>query len=130
MGKTSNESKRRWNSANYVQVKVSVRPEIAMEFKARCLAENVSMAGEISKFMTGAANEKRPARPPTDPYKTRPLRRKALSSLIGCLEKIMDAEMAYMESIPENLRNSQRYEAAESSVSAFEEALEILAEAY
>ena len=36
LGKTSTASKERWNSTNYTQVKISVRPETAAEFKAAC----------------------------------------------------------------------------------------------
>lgn len=130
MGATSNQAKQRWNNAYYVQVKVSVQPEIAAAFKAKCLADNVSMASEISKFMAGQTTENRPKKTSADPYVTRQKRRKALNALIQLLHSIMCAEQGYLDNIPENLRNSQTYEVAEFSVSAFEEALGILEGAY
>lgn len=130
MGATSNKAKQRWNNAHYVQVKVSVQPEIAVAFKARCLATNVSMASVISKFMAGQDAVKCSQKTSADPYATRQKRRMALNALIQQLHSIMCAEQGYLENIPDNLRNSQTYEVAENSVSAFEEALEILEGAY
>ena len=127
---TSKAAKQRWNNANYVQLKVSVRPEIAAAFKAKCLDANVSMASEISRFMSGQINESRPVKPSSDPYATRQKRRKALCYLINQLKAIMYAENRYLGNIPENLQNSMFYEAAEHSVSSFEEALDILDGAY
>jgi hypothetical protein len=130
MGATSNETKTRWNHAHYVQVKVSVKPEIAAAFKAKCMTDGVSMASEISRFMSGQAQRSAPAKTHENPYATRRLRRKALRSLTLRLEAITEAERAYLYNIPENLRNSQSYEAAENAVSVFEEALALLEGAY
>ena len=44
-------AKAKWNATNYVQVKVSVRPEIAAALKAAYAAAGVSMAGKLSQFM-------------------------------------------------------------------------------
>jgi hypothetical protein len=130
MGATSNLAKQRWNNSHYVQVKVSVQPEIAVAFKARCLADNVSMASEISKFMAGQDTVKLARKTSKAPYATRQNRRKALNSLIQQLHAMMCAEQGYLENIPQNFRGSQTYEDAENSISAFEEALEILEGAY
>ena len=110
---------------DYTQVKVSVAPEIAAEFKARCVSAGVSMAGELSSFMS--LHKCTPKKPST---KTRQLRRKVLKSLIQQLEEILHAEQQYLDNIPANLQNSQVYEAAELTVTALEEALNILNEAY
>lgn len=126
MSHTSNQVKQRWNEGHYVQVKVSVKPELAVAFKAKCQAEGVSMASEFSRFMSGQVIS--PQKP--DPYATRQRRRKLLSSLISRIEAIADAERTYLENIPPNLQSSRMYEAADLTVSALEEALDILAEAY
>jgi hypothetical protein len=126
MGATSNESKQRWKEANYAQLNVSLPPEIVSGFKARCLAANVSMRGELSKLMSGAA----PPKPARVRLETRRDRRKAVKKMVECLEDIIGAETGYIERIPENLANSAIYEAAEETVSALGEALEILGEAY
>lgn len=125
MGTTSNEAKQRWNKKHYTQVKVSVPHEIAEAFKSKCAAAGVSMAGEITKFMCSHHPKK------TGPdVTTRQKRRKATVSVILQVEAIADAEQLYMENIPINLQNSERYELAEQAVSALEEALEILHNVY
>jgi len=123
MGTTSNEAKQRWNDAHYTQIKVSVQPEIAAEFKKKCEAKGVSMASEISRFMSGE-NKK------AEPCSTRPRRRKTLISIIAQLEKICDAEKHYWDNIPTNLQSGPAFEAAEQTVSAMEEALALLDQAY
>lgn len=42
------------------------------------------------------------------------------------LEELKDEEMKYFENIPENLQSSERYERAETSSSALEEAYDTL----
>ena len=128
MGNTSNKSKQCWNANHYTQVKVSVPPELAADFKAKCSADGVSMASEISRFMRGQSADSNPS--PANPYATRQQRRKALAMLIGQLEAIMDAEQSYQENIPENLQNGSLYDAAEQTVSALDDALNILGDAY
>jgi hypothetical protein len=130
MGKTSNASKQKWSAQKYTQVKVAVLPEIAAAFKARCRADSVSMASEISRFMSGGYNENGPKKRPAFSTASRPQRRKALRLLILQMEAVMAAEQEYLEAIPENLRNSCRYDAAEQTISALIEALEILDNAY
>ena len=123
MGTTSNEARQRWNNSHYTQVKVSVQPEIAEAFKRKCQAKGVSMASEISRFMSG--ENRKP-----DSCSTRQRRRKALVSIIVQLEEICDAEKRYWENIPINLQNGERYEAAEQAYVAMEEALSLLHQAY
>jgi DNA polymerase III delta subunit len=130
MGITSNESKQRWNASHYSQVKVSVPQGLAESFKAKCKADNVSVASKIIQFMASEVGGGFQSKPPTDPYSTRPKRRKALQAQIEKLSAIMEAERSYMENIPENLKGSTFSEAAEQTVSAIEEALDLLAEAY
>lgn len=130
MGATSNEAKQRWNSSHYTQIKVSIQPGLAEAFKAKCKSENVSMANKISQFMILETNGRRPEKPTPDPYSTRQKRRKALDIQMGELEAMLEAERGYMENIPENLQSSCFFEAAEQTVSALGEALDILAGAY
>jgi hypothetical protein len=123
MGTTSNSTKQRWNDSHYTQVKVSVQPEIAAKFKEKCQAKGVSMASEISRFMSGE-NKK------ADISSTRQRRRKALVSVILQLEEICDAEKEYWDNIPINMQNGERYEAAEQAYNAMEEALGLLHHVY
>jgi len=124
----SNEAKQRWNTAHYTQVKVSVPPEIAAAFKERCIADGVSMAGEISRFMSG--RDRHVPKSSAAPYATRRKRHEALTALAGQLEAIREAEQQYLDNIPANLQNSRMYEVAEQTVAALEEALSILDGAY
>ena len=130
MGATSNESKQRWNSKHYTQVKVSVPQELAAAFKSKCEADGVSMARKLSDYMRTETTGKRPSHRASNPYETRPKRRKALAALIEQVEAIMAAEEDYKERIPENFQNSHHYSAAEESVEALGEALSFLTEAY
>jgi hypothetical protein len=123
MGHTSNEAKQHWNNSHYTQVKISVQPEIAAKFKAKCQAKGVSLASEISRFMSGE-NKK------TAVCSTRQRRRKALVSVIAQLEEICYAEKDYCDNIPINLQNGERYEAAQQAFTAMEEALSLLYQAY
>jgi len=124
MGITSNEAKQRYNAGHYTQVKVSVPHETAAAFKSKCAAAGVSMASELKNFMSGNISQK-----PLS-LRTRQLRRRAVIMLVRQIEAVMIAEQDYINNIPENLRNSRVYDAAEQTVSALEEALDILNEAY
>jgi len=130
MGKTSNAAKQRWNKERYTQIKVHVPHQIAAEFKARCLTDNVSMASEIIRFMRGRCDERLKKSKLDFRIETRPLRRKSLALITQHVEAIMDAESDYRDSIPENLRGSCRYDAAEQTVTALEAALDFLDTAY
>jgi len=130
MGRTSNEAKQNWNKAHYTQVKVSVLPQIAAAFKEKCLRDGVSMASKISRFMSEQANISGVKKPQADPYGTRQRRCKALFGLIEQLEEILEREQNYWRNIPINLQNGERYEAAEHTATALEEALDILHNAY
>ena len=129
MGAVSSGPKRRWNEANYTQVKVWAPPETASAFKAKCLAEGVSMAGEIIGFMKAGIGLDTPVKPLVD-ASSRRKRRKAVKALVPVVAAILEAEQGYIDRAPENLRGSKFYEAAEETASALEEALEMLKGAY
>jgi hypothetical protein len=71
-----------------------------------------------------------PPQKPKNPYATRPRREKALKGIIHNLETIMAAERRYVENAPPRLQASFKYEKAEQTVGALEEALDILADAF
>ena len=130
MGNTSNAAKQKWCKENLTQVKVSVPPEIAAAFKAKCQANGVSMAGELSCFMSGRSRENPPRKIAALAVATRPQRRKAVGALVQHLEKILDAENGYIDSMPPGIDGSIRRDAADETVAALEEALDILSGAY
>lgn len=131
MGNTSNSSKQRWNASRYSQVKVAIHPETAAAFKAACQAEHVSMARVLSGFMESrAGTASLSSRVEKDLLKSRGGRRKLLAALTTQLEEIKEAEADYRDQIPASFRESIRYDNAEQSVQAMEEALDALYEAY
>lgn len=131
MSNAANRAKTKWNAEHYKQVKVFVDPVIAVAFKSACDRSGRSMAGELSLFMaeySAAAKECRPAA--TDTVSTRSKRRKSVNALILQMEQIRDAEVLYQSNIPDNLRSSSRYEAAEQSISVMDDVIELLTEIY
>jgi hypothetical protein len=127
---TSNESKQRWNSAHYTQLKVSVNPELAAAFKKACAEAEVSMASVLSEFMAAYSQSAQAPKPAADIYATRRLRRKAVNAIIAQLEELTLAEERCRDNIPENLQGSKRYDDAEQSISSAYGAIELLREIY
>ena len=125
------ESQKRWNSENYKQINIAVRPELATAFRAACEKAQTPMREAFIKLMTEYC-----AAPPVlkegkgKGYPDRSSRRKATANIIGQLGKIRGAEEEYKRKIPENLRNSTRYEAAEQAIEALDEAIDILGDAF
>jgi hypothetical protein len=66
----------------------------------------------------------------TPDLSTRAKRRRALTLLLKELDLIRDAEEQYMLRIPENLRESDAYGAADYSVDLLTEAIITLGDAY
>jgi hypothetical protein len=65
-----------------------------------------------------------------DPYATRKQRRAAVMALLFQMEQLVFAEERYRDNIPANLQGSKWYEAAESSISAMNEVIDLLNEIY
>lgn len=134
MPNAANRAKSKWNSTNYDQIKVSVRPEIATAFKAACAAAGLSIAGVLSKFMAeyGAAT----ATIPTDKKTSSPSlsvkknRSSMVRKLALQLEQILEVEQQVMDNIPENLYNAGLYDEVEERVGLIEEAIVILNDLY
>ena len=126
----SNASKQRWNSKNYVQIKISVKTELAASFKTACAVADASMASVLSGFMSSYCQHPVSRKLPADPYATRKQRRRALADLICQMESLALAEECYRDNIPENLRGSVRYEEADQSVDTAYEAIDLLREIY
>ena len=130
MGKTSNAAKQAWNDTNYAQVKVSIDPGVAAAFKASCASAGISMAKVLTKLMAEYSGNSRQKNQISNTWNTRQQRRKAVKNMLDSLEGIKQAEEAYADNIPDNLRGSVRYEAAEQSIEALSEAIELLIQAY
>ena len=123
MGRTSSKPKQRWNSKNYTQVKVSVKPEIAAGFKTACAMSGTSMASELSAFMEEFAQSPTNAAVHTK-VKSSGDRRKTTHTVLGLLSDMRDAEEAYLDNTPENLRGTTRFEMAEERLDMLADAIE------
>ena len=112
---------------NHAQIKVSVDPALAAAFKAACAVSNVSMAAELSKFMSDYASVavKHKAAPN---YSTRRHRRTAIEAMVRELRRMRLCEESVLDNTPENLQSSSAYEATEEAISTLDEAIDILAE--
>jgi hypothetical protein len=85
----------------------------------------------LSEFMrTYAAKPPARKKPGKVNYNERIRRRKAVEAIVIQLQAICNAEETYKENIPENLRNSSRYTAAEQAVETLEGAIELLEGAF
>jgi DNA gyrase/topoisomerase IV subunit B len=128
---TSAKVKARWNAANYAQVKVSVRPDIADAFKAACTAAGISMAGELSRVMAEYAAMTPPIKTvhmkteELDSVSTMKKRQNTVRTMTALLEQVKDAEEQFVGNAPENLQSAPIYEKSGEYV---DEALENIIE--
>jgi len=131
MSQKQYESRRQWNSKNYQQINIAVRPELAAAFRTACEKSQTPMRKVLVSLMTEyCAAPPAPKKQVDNGYTTRSGRRKATEAIIGQLASIRDTEEGYMQNMPANLRNSSRYESAEMAVEALEEAIDRLTEAF
>jgi ribonuclease D len=125
------KSRRRWNSENYKQINIAVRPELAEAFRTACEQAHTPMREVFITLMTEyCAKPAAPKKQEDKSYTVRSKRRKATAAIIKHLASIRDAEEGYMQNMPANLRNSSRYESAEQAVEALGEAIDRLSEAF
>jgi len=125
------ESHKRWNAANYKQINIAVRPELADAFKAACIQNKTPMREALIALITQYCMAPPAMREQKDKsYITRSSRRKATAAIITQLERIRDAEEDYKLKIPANLQNSSRYESAEQAIQLLDDAIGILTEAF
>ena len=130
MGKTSSQSKQKWNERHYIPVKALVKPEIAIAFKTACADAGTSMASELSNFMEMYANPPQENTKATANVKTLGNRRKAMALIHALMIEMRNAEEELMNNTPENLRSSSRYEDADERMSRLDEALDIIDDIY
>ena len=130
----NNDARTQWNAKQYTQVKVYVRPDVSANFKATCAARGESMASVISRAMieySGKKPGKKQSAKTTAPdYSTRGKRRAALRYYSEQIEAIRNAEENYKDNIPETLQGGQRYDDADNTVEALDEAVDALSRAF
>lgn len=124
------ETKKRWNAANYKQLNINVSPELYKTFQMACEQNRSSMRKTITDFMTKYAVAPVAVKKPTKEHNSRSHRRKAVKIIADQLTKILEDEESYKSNIPDNLRNSSRYTAAEQAAEAMEAAIGLLNEAF
>jgi len=113
------------------QVKIAIEPEIATAFKKTCINNGISMAKELSRFMSARANILNREQEKThQKLERRGERRKEFAKLIAQIEAIKDAEEDYMSRIPENLQSGPAYESAGQTVEVIGSAIDLLYEAF
>ena len=133
MGSSATRSKQRWNSKNYVQVKVSVAPDVAATFKTACAASNVSMAGKLSQLMSeysGLVHDGAAGVAEQLDCSTRRKRREAVNHTILLLCSVRDGENGFLDRAPDNLKSAPIYDSAEEIVSQLDESIEALESLY
>jgi len=125
------ENKKRWNAANYKQLNLSISHELYEKFQDECKKRGISMRTVVVEFLNSCVGANSPTRERKSiDYGSRHQRRKAVKTMTKQLELIRNAEETYMENIPENLRSSSRYEAAEQAIEKLEEAISLLDSAF
>jgi hypothetical protein len=114
------------------QVKILVDGQLAAAFKAACRDSGISMASELAGYMAMRTDTAKKMPPQGKPVRTgtRRDRRCSMRAIVSMLTSVRDAEEAYMDRIPDSLRNGPAYEAAECAVCAIDEAISLLSEAF
>jgi len=106
------------------QIKFTIDSNIVAAFKAKCMADGVSMTSVIRQWMR--------ARQPTKSVEpiplTRPKRRVAATKIIALLDEILAMEERYRDSIPEQF--TQRYEWSEHACDHLADAIDNLRDAF
>jgi len=123
------QAKKRWNTKNYSQVKISTDPVLASAFKKACALSGASVASTLANFMREYSNVAKKRKPAPD-YSTRRQRRTAVRYFAQQLEQIRDAEERVRDNTPENLQGSIVYEQADEYASLLDEATDLLNSIY
>ena len=130
----SKKSRDKWNAEHYVQINISVDKQLAGAFKAACADKGVSLARAIKSFMRMSCNapdcNRENTNIPAVRRSSRTMRRKEAARIAVNLERMMKEEEEYLDRMPENLRGSARGDAAEVSIAALSEAIDLLYDAY
>ena len=119
MGTAATKAKRKWNSEHYTNITAAMDPKLAAKLKDDCRMRGVSVTSVITELVAGYLDAEVPVQKETAMKKApdnRGRRRRDLKRHIAAIEDICSGEQGYLDNIPENLRDSIRYENAESSV--------------
>jgi hypothetical protein len=112
------------------QIKVVVSTAVYEQFKKFCAGLGQSVNKSLSLYIESVILKKPFKTVPLLYMETRPQRRKSLKILTSLICELREAESNYCDSIPENLRNGERYEQSEKSVDDMNAAIELLDDAF
>jgi gas vesicle protein len=133
VGTAATKAKRKWNREHYTNITTAMTPELAAKLKENCKENGKSVTSLIIALVSEYLGIK-DSSPKEKPQKTasdnRGRRKKELWKHIAAIETICDGEETYLSNIPENLRDSIRYENAENSVEQLKLAIDELKEVY
>ena len=107
-----------------MQIKFTIESDIVTAFKARCADEGVSMTSVIREWMKTC----HPAKRLKTSIRKRSQRKDAVRVYIRMLEDVLENELNYRDSIPEQF--TQRYETADHTCGQLAEAIAYLEDAY
>ena len=106
------------------QIKFTIEADVVAAFKAKCMADGVSMTSVIRHCMC----TRQPTKGVEPKTLTRPKRRIAVMKTIAMLDDILAMEEQYRDSIPEQF--TQRYEWSEHACDHLTEAIDNLRDAF
>jgi hypothetical protein len=112
------------------QVKIYAEPELADAFKSLCIKNKTSVTAELSEYMRKRTHLTAPVAVTGHSMERRWQRKAATQRIVLLLEKIRDAESAYLDRIPENLQNGPMAEAASEAIKRLDAAIDELTDAY
>jgi hypothetical protein len=115
--------------AEYAILKLRVRNDLAISFAQCCKNSGVNANDEFVGFMKYRAYRQIDLPLPLCTV-SRKDRRKAVACIITCLKKILAAEEAYVDNVPENFTGSENYDNALQCVDSIDEAISFLEDAY
>ncbi|MCL2153832.1 MAG: hypothetical protein FWH57_12960 [Oscillospiraceae bacterium] len=133
MGTAATRAKRKWNKEHYTNVTATMNPELATRLKENCREKHISVTSVITELVAGYLSTEVPAlkeKPQKKAPDNRGRRRRDLWEHIAAIRDICRGEEEYLNSIPENLQGSIRYENAASSVEHLLSAIDELSEVY
>jgi hypothetical protein len=117
-----------WNREHFIQIKVSVSKKIASEPRAACKHNRESITGVLMSYMGKYAKTAVTDKPAS--LNTRALRAREMTRIVSRLELILDKETTSLENIPENFKETERYQGTSDIVEALADAITQLEDIY
>lgn len=120
LDKTPSATKKHQNSSNYSQVKMSVKPDIAIVIKNTYTVNNASITAVIFRFIAKYSGTESNRGNYTPVVSTMKQRKTAPTSVINRLRQTSDSEERCPNNITISLRGSKAFQSAERCISNIE----------